>query len=206
MFKKLFSKEDYESRKEKYLFVIGYNKTGTTSVHRLFQQNGLMSVHWDEGKLTKIMLENVMNDRPVFHGYHHKFDVMSDMFFRNKGFFFEGVTLYKQMDHDYPNAYFLYNTRDIDSWLESRKNHPNLVEGMTLFELHKKMLRTDDDNVVLQHWKSSRLNFEQELRDYFRGRSNFLEMDITDENFVEKLNCWGDFNLDPSYWGRHNET
>jgi hypothetical protein len=206
MFKRFLKKEINDAKYKKLIIVIGFNKTGTTSIHRLFQSSGFRSVHWDEGKLTRKMLENVINSKPILQGYDDEFDVFSDLVFRNDSLWFEGNTLFKQIDQYYQNAFFIYNTRDMDAWLDSRCKHTEQVKEQTLLDLHKKLLCTDDINKIKNHWKSTRLNYEEELREYFNSKSNFLQIDIKDKNFVNKLSAFIQGDLDPSHWGRFNKT
>ena len=34
-----------------YVFLIGFNKTATTTLHFFFKKNGLPSIHWDNNRL-----------------------------------------------------------------------------------------------------------------------------------------------------------
>ena len=47
-------------------------------------------------------------------GYDRAFTVFSDMVFLNEKILLEGNALFKNMDTDYPESYFIYNTRNID--------------------------------------------------------------------------------------------
>lgn len=201
-----FQNRNIHKRKDKYLFVIGFNKTGTTSIHRLFQKSGYRSVHWDEGKLARKMLDNTLQGRPVLEGYHHEFDVYSDMVFRNSKFHFEGNSLFKQLHADYPNACFLYNARDIDEWVLSRVNHPNNVGGLTELNLQQRLFQTDNVEVIKTHWKGVRKRYEEDLALFFSGKDNFLALDIADGRFVEKLSDFCGFELAAEHWSQHNKT
>lgn len=195
-----------QEKPKSYLFIIGFNKTGTTSLHRLFQKAGLRSVHWDEGKLAKAMIENVLNSKPVFAGYDQKFEVFSDLVYRTDSFWFEGNSLFWHMDSDYQGAKFLYNTRNMEDWLTSRCRHSELVEKQTILELHKKILKTEDVQHIKNYWKKCRLRLEEDLGNYFKGRDNFLELNIEDKDFVRKLSTFVELELDPSSWIKFNET
>lgn len=78
------------------IFVIGFNKTGTTSFHDLFIKYGLTSQHnikW-----------NIDNYQCFCDGLH------------NNG-------KYKNYYEKYPNSLFILNTRPLYNWLKSRSNH-----------------------------------------------------------------------------------
>jgi len=76
-------------------FVIGFNKTATSTFHKLFLTNDLKSQHDTVWKV---------ND----------FDCFSDN---------GNLNNFKQLDKDYPNSIFILNTRSLDKWLISRFQH-----------------------------------------------------------------------------------
>jgi hypothetical protein len=116
-----------------YIFIIGFNKSGTTSIHELFSKNGFASIHWDEGRLAKKSLLNALEGRRLFYGYDHQYQVFSDLVYRNDRFYFEGNSLFREMDKDYPNAFFIYNKRNIADWLKSRIHHPGKIYGNSIY-------------------------------------------------------------------------
>ncbi len=76
-------------------FVIGFNKTATTTFHSLFQKNGLRSQHstkWDI----------------------NKYDCFSDN---------GNLNNYKLLNEKYKKSIFILNTRFLDKWLISRFKH-----------------------------------------------------------------------------------
>jgi hypothetical protein len=78
-------------------FVIGFNKTGTTSIHYLFDSLKINSTH-----STIPVLNNINNYDAFTDGSH---------------IFFE------KYYEKYPNSLFILNTRPISSWLISRYKH-----------------------------------------------------------------------------------
>ena len=82
---------------DKY-FVIGFNKTATSTLHNLFIKNNLKSQHqksqfWDTSK----------------------YDCFSDIT--------SGDDIWKELDKKYENAIFILNVRELDKWLISRFKH-----------------------------------------------------------------------------------
>lgn len=187
-----------------YIFVIGFNKSGTTSIHKLFSYNGFPSIHWDGGNLAKNALLNVLNGKRVLHGYDRQYKVFSDMLYRNDNFWFEGNSLFKEMDKDYSNSFFVYNKRDMDGWINSRINHNGIVGAPTLLDTQLKILGKTDVNSAVDYWKKSRLRFEQDIYEYFHNSERFIELDISDPDFVEKLSHKIQIKLDNRYWKKHN--
>ena len=74
------------------IFVIGFNKTATTTFHKLFLANNLKSEH-----------------RTVWHP--ENFDCFSDN---------GNLNNFKELDKTYPDATFILNVRSLDKWLASR--------------------------------------------------------------------------------------
>ena len=77
------------------IFVIGFNKTATTTFHKLFLKNNLKSQHDTVWQI-------------------NEFDCFSDNGDLNN---------FKKLDVDYPNSIFILNTRSLDKWLISRFQH-----------------------------------------------------------------------------------
>ena len=62
----------------KRIFIIGFNKTGTRTLHNYFYKNLIPSVHWDQGRLAKTIKYNYENGIKILTGYE-KYIVFSDM-------------------------------------------------------------------------------------------------------------------------------
>jgi hypothetical protein len=79
------------------LFVIGFNKTGTSSLHELFQQSNINSCH------TTIPVMDIIDVYDAFtDGNHYNFN---------------------EYYYKYPSSLFILNTRPIGKWLISRYKH-----------------------------------------------------------------------------------
>lgn len=188
-----------------YVFVIGFNKTATTTLHHFFQANGFPSVHWDDNKLAATMLENCLHDRRVLTGYDHRYRVFSDMISQTWRLRFEANSLFRILDTDYPGSFFIYNNRPLEDWLSSRWKKPCARYNTTNVELEMRILNTTDRLAVLRRWKREREDFEREVREYFAGRDNFLEFDIRDTDAPHKISRLLGRPLDASHWS-HQRT
>lgn len=189
-----------------YIFVIGFNKTGTTAIHRLFLDSGYKSIHNQNGRIAFRMMRNIQRGVPVLTGYDRRYQVFSDLQFRTATFNFEANSLFRQMNLDYPNSLFIYNYRDIDAWVQSRIRHDREVEGMTMLQLSKKIHNTDSVTRVVEMWVRERKQFETEIREYFAGTDQLLEIDIDSSDFVERIEAFTKLKLDSTKWQRHNVT
>ena len=94
-------------RPSRKVFVIGLNKTGTTSLHYLLERLGYHANHsiwWSRSNLSlRLMMYDAFSD-----GNPRNFDVL---------------------DRNFPGSKFILNVRDLDSWLDSRLNHVVHIEN-----------------------------------------------------------------------------
>jgi len=179
-----------------FIFVIGFNKTATRAFHHFFSQNGFPSVHWDEGKLAQKMAENVHSGRRVFDGYDQEFRVFSDLFSRDAGQIIEGNSFYREMNSDYPGAFFVLNNRNTEAWIQSRERH----RSGALLAQQLAILQSDNPEDARDLWRSQKNVFEREVRKYFDGNARFLELDIDRDNVPLLLEQLIGFRLDPAHW------
>ena len=75
------------------IFVIGFNKTATTSIHKLFIKNNLLSQHNGD-----------------------KWDLDSYQCFSDNG----DLRNFKELNETYENSIFILNTRKLKNWIISR--------------------------------------------------------------------------------------
>lgn len=62
----------------KNIYQIGFNKTATISLKMFFELNGIPSVYYDHGNLSRTIQDNYKNNTPLFKGYeqlHSFFDM-----------------------------------------------------------------------------------------------------------------------------------
>lgn len=187
-----------------FVFCIGFNKCGTTSLFNFFRANGFPGVHNAGGRLAFQMLTNCLQQRPIFAGLDQKYRCFSDMELVNDRIAIEGNWYFRLMDRDYPNSFFIYNTRSMDRWLASRSKW--IGPSGSYLERYKKMLNTKRDDVVVEYWRSSRLRFEAEMHDYFSGRKNLLVLDIEEPRCPERISEFLGMDLDSAHWGWENKT
>ena len=84
--------QKYMNKSYKKYFVIGFNKTATTTFHNLFLKNNLTSQHstrWNTDKYACFSDNGPVNN-------------------------------YKELDLKYENSIFILNVRELDKWLISR--------------------------------------------------------------------------------------
>ncbi|HMP89377.1 MAG TPA: hypothetical protein PJ991_04205 [Kiritimatiellia bacterium] len=184
-----------------FVFIIGFNKTATTSLHYFFEGNGFPGIHWDHNRLAITMMDNCLHDRKILTGYDQHYRVFSDMIAQTLRIRLEANHLFRILDTDYPGAFFIYNNRPMEAWLNSRWNKPCGKYKCTNVELEMKLLNTRNPQDVLDTWQRERLAFEQEVRAYFAGNHRFLDLDITDPDVPGKIAAFLGRQLDPAHWG-----
>ena len=159
------------------VFLVGHNKCGTRSFHKLLRSNGYSSIHYDKGRLARRIQTNFTFSRPLLEGVD---DVVGYTDMELCGEFY-AYRLFPLLDLQYPGSSFVYNTRDVNRWVESRLHHRNGKYARTYLKRMKtafgdRTLTLDD---LRQHWIEAWERHEADLNSYFAGRSNFFRFDIS---------------------------
>lgn len=164
---------DEEARK---IFCLGFNKTGTTSLKKFFEVRGLSHQH------------NVRWPRASYiPSYRTFFDARTYSDGEQSNF----VNLKKW----FPRSLFILNTRSELSWLRSRIKHVLRFQSdapprrggkkapTTLFEAPA----FDQDFLAapaqcIDRWLLDRRIYEARVRAFFEGRSEFIELRVTEDD------------------------
>ena len=116
------------------IFVIGFNKTATSTFQWLFQENGLRTQHFS------------------------KWDVPNYTCFGDNG----DKNNFKKLDENYPNSLFILNVRPLRDWLISRFKHglrqksPNWAHPYSIEKCSKWLSdREKHHGELLSHFQSS---------------------------------------------------
>ncbi|MCV2865938.1 sulfotransferase [Albidovulum sediminicola] len=153
------------------VFCIGFNKTGTTSLHALFGRVGLSSVH----NIAWPVQSHTEDGRAYF--------AQADCYTDGEQASFHSLEAW------FPDAVFILNTRDERSWLRSRLKHV-LRFGVPTGESDCPVLRKLGGmaheffacpEMALAAWISQRRVYEQHARQHFAGKPNFLELRVTED-------------------------
>lgn len=159
------------------IFQIGFNKCGTKSLSDFFSNNGYLSVHWDNYKWDNHFTQNLKENKPLLDGTNPHV-----VFFSDIGFVQRQFQIFAQQYH---TSKFIYNVRNIDSWLDSRerqyKKHPLAFSDNFGFTIQAGLDRRD-------YWKSEWLYHKKVIEEYFVGlqAERLLKFDI-EKDGVEKL-------------------
>lgn len=187
-----------------FVFVIGFNKCATRAIHLFFHLNEFPAIHWNSGRLAAHMVLNSISGRKIFEGYDRSFKVFSDLYFINDRIVIEGNQYFRAMDRDYPGSFFIYNTRSMDKWVESRLKHAHV--GGTMIDRFKKLYGTDDTDVIVRHWIDSRTRLEAELDQYFGASERLLTLNVESEDPAGQIARFLRMDLDLNAWVKIGET
>lgn len=158
------------------IFQIGFNKCGTKSLSDFFSNNGYLSVHWDNYKWDNHFSKNQKENKPLLDGTNPHVVFFSDIGFVQRQF--------QIFAEQYPTSKFIYNVRNIDSWLDSRerhyKKHPLAFSDNFGFTQQAGLDRRE-------YWKSEWLYHKQVIEEYFVGKKEerLLTFDIQKDGVKE---------------------
>lgn len=194
------SKDDTDTAPQGKVFLVGFNKCGTTSFHSLFQDSGYASVHWDGGLLAQRIQENYKAGRALLSGYE-QFTVFSDMEYLSSSIWIAAyLTYYKMLDVQYPESRFILNTRNIEAWILSRCRHGSLVARFQKLQLCS-------ESEVLDGWRKTWHSHHHDVTQYFAGRPDKLLVFDIDSDSLDKLKAFlPEFKFKPAAFPRKNVT
>lgn len=164
------------------IFCIGLNKTGTVSLHEAFLILGFSSVHFisDKGEnIKEIIKNNHENDEKLLKGLE-EYNVYSDWALPSTN------GLFKEFDKQYPGSKFILNTRDLESWINSREKHVNRIPNIK--QLRKEHPDNPWYNIDKESWKVEYNQHHKEVNQYFKGREDeLLVFNVINGDGWEKL-------------------
>jgi len=100
---------DTASQPHPRIFCIGLNKTGTKSLARAFELLGLRALH--DARRATPAIERAAEQGLALLTWIDDYDCYTDApFYR----------WYRQLDEQYPNSRFIFNTREDEAWMQSR--------------------------------------------------------------------------------------
>lgn len=116
------------------IFLIGFNKCGTTSFHDYFKANNITSVHWRANTLALALESNLKENKKLLSeidswtAYTDMICIPGSPWGRSNSDnsnLIEGCEYFRELHRDYPTSLFILNTRDPFHWIQSRLAHDN---------------------------------------------------------------------------------
>jgi hypothetical protein len=165
------------------VFGIGFQRTGTTSLHEAFQMLGFDSAHWKSaewarsiwwemnkwGRSRTLEKDYALCDNPI-------------------------PILYEKLDKAYPGSKFILTVRDEDAWVKSAEklwqhdSNPHRWtwdgDGFT-HKMHAIIYGTVefDEQVFRARYRRHNLDVER----YFNGRADFMRLEIDEDTSMAGL-------------------
>ncbi|MEM7407147.1 MAG: hypothetical protein AAF458_17745 [Pseudomonadota bacterium] len=184
------------------IYQIGFNKAATLSLHVFFLRNGIRSVHWDQGRLSESIHANAAHGRPLFAEYS-QCQAFTDMEHLTHAQGPRSATqdLFEAMYAQDPGGLFIFNTRPLDAWLQSRWQQAEYVPRY-------RTLLGDDDDAILDHWRAEYLSHRRRVLEFFAGSARFLYFDINHHGAAELCAFLArhGFHLDPRHYGHYHRA
>lgn len=152
------------------IFCIGFNKTGTTSLHSLFKSCGLESTHNTEW-------------------CHYSHAKKGKEYFENECYSDGELSNFIKLEKWFPNSLFILNTRNKKEWLYSRvkhvMRHNENIDVSTILANQKygKMAKDfyTDEVIAINKWILERDIYHKQVRSHFKNNKNYIEIDITNK-------------------------
>ncbi len=197
------------------IFYIGFNKTGTVSLHEMMKASGILSAHWATSTSKVILAQKIVSNKmaslPILSGID-EFEAYSDFYTSRGGTYLEANRFFKDFAAEYPDAYFVLNIRGKEGWLRSRSKHYMMLnrgllpkKKSIMIQQNAEALNVDPENMT-NIWSRIFDIHVKEVREFFAdGRHNFLEFNIESDDvstLAEFLKPDYDLNVDA--WGHFN--
>ena len=150
------------------IFCVGLNKTGTSSLHWAFKALGYKSVHClteDRRNIKYIIQSNFEHGKDILHGIS-EYDVVLDWDLDESSHY-----IFKQFDKCYPYSKFILNTRDEESWINSRVKH---------YQRKRDRIKSDPNydqpwpEINEEKWRNHYKRHHKAVLEYFETRPNDL--------------------------------
>ena len=137
---------------ESKIFCIGFNKTGTTSLDKLFRLWGMAS----------------------FHGEYHELSFDDDLLKEYQCFSDGESHDFKGLHSAFDDSKFILNTRRLDDWLVSRIKHVEyrMSNHLPVGWMAKEYIRAPQ--MALQSWINRRVKYYQDVLDFFSNKEGSL--------------------------------
>jgi hypothetical protein len=171
-----------ETKKDK-VFVIGFNKTGTTSLKAALMLLGYNFL-FQERLYNKKIFEEINNKNfSSLEKHLNNYDAFKDRPWNHPG-------VYQYLDKRFENAKFILTLRDVDSWLNSYRKWNktvNLSRNDYYKTVSKICYNVDDFLSDEKTMKEVYNKTNNEIIEYFKDKNNLLILDLEKGDGWEKL-------------------
>lgn len=183
------------------VFCIGFNKSGTTSLHHFFKNQGLQSIHceFSDGRSLAVEAERASTKEECLSLFNIG-QVFSDFTFLSETKFSEPIEKYPLWKCVFPDAYFVFNDRDVDKWVLSRKGH----RGGTWLARQMKVFAMSELEVEAM-WRDRYRVHKESVLNYFHEDDRFCHFFIGKDEPAKIVNFLrADYSLSAERFGHVN--
>ncbi len=168
------------------VFQIGFSKCGTSTIAEFFNLNGVPAIHHDFGHLATSIFSNAAQQQPLISQQYANYLVFTDM----ERMYDDpplnvGLSLFKELDKQYPGSKFILNTRSKSAWLKSRAAHP-IGHTNTLVLKNAQILNISTSEVIIR-WSNEWDAHHAAVLEYFKDRPDDLLVFNIDSDPPAKL-------------------
>jgi len=172
-----------ETKTDYKIFVIGFNKTGTTSLKRAIKILGYSFLSENKLYSSKIFEEVNNKNFSSLEKHLNNFDAFKDRPWNHPG-------VYQYLDKKYENAKFILTLRDVNNWVKSYKKWNESV-SLSKNAYYKTISRicygVDDflsnEELIKEVYEKTNNN----IIDYFKNKNNLLILDLEKGDGWNKL-------------------
>lgn len=179
---------------EERIFVIGFPKCGTTSLHYSFINKGISSIHWAKNpdnliNLVGISIKTAKKDNVPLLSYVNDYKAFSQMetCLNDELCYWPQLVDVPTLDKQYPKSKFIFNDREISKWIKSISSwvikYGNLRSRLINTNIPGLPLGAGKEDHELENWY---LWHKNNMIDYFKNKDNFIVFDI-EKDRSEKL-------------------
>lgn len=194
---------------ERKIFIIGYNRCATNSLNDFFRYQGLKGLHWCQGdRFLALETDLRKDDDAAMRAFLAGWTVFSDFTYLPADRFLETQGLFATYARICPEAYFIYNDRDVDKWIASRLR---FIEGDFLAR-YTAATGHDRDQAVAA-WRRAFTDHRAAVLQFFVGHPRFVHFNIEPHDgfgadpihkVIDLVRA--DYRLDARYWDDRQGT
>jgi hypothetical protein len=171
------------------VFCIGLNKTGTTSLVDAWKELGYTKIYsgFDKPILIKVMQKKFkfINGNIINSGFNHDYNILNQLisgYECMKDRPFNTNHLYRWLEKNYQNSKFILTIRDEEEWWDSVNKWLSFPSELDESKSEKRI------NMYKRHFNTTEItkdsfidyyrDYNNKVREYFKGKPNFLEINI----------------------------
>jgi len=187
----------------KKIFLVGFNKCGTRSFTHFFRRNGLRTCHWKAQGQTQTIAERIISNISItkdpLDGIND-YTVYTDLTSLNRKCFIDIPAILPFLTESYPDAYYIFQHRSIERWIESRLNHSRFYSRFS------KVFSQSDKEAIKTSWRDQFNSYRNYVRNRLAGH-NYMEFQLETAPLQELTSFLAaSYSLDSSHWAHKGET